>query len=295
LLSFFCVNRFGRLTMAEDPTDQVPGAGASPDASGQEQSEEPKASASPEASGEEPSPTAEAPNAEASPEASGEEQSPPAEEEVGLAMSPPDVTELSDEQQDRVNAANQAAAEAIEDGDNELALKKYTEAISVGCATAMLYAKRAQMLFKLGRPKDSIRDCTAAIAVNENSAKAYKIRARCNENLEKWLEADRDYQTSLKIDFDDDTEEMSREAGEKAKAMRDAAARRKRTRVEEEHTAYQKKLKEDGERYVQGLRTNEAKWKQEAEETKKQEEERRKMKKQPTKDDVEAEGGAVVD
>lgn len=103
--------------------------------------------------------------------------------------------ELTDDQQDKINAANGAAADALEDGKLDVALEKYTEAILVGGATAMLYAKRAQVLVKLDRHNAAINDCTAALAVNENSAKAYKIRGKCYKNLEEWEKANLDLQT----------------------------------------------------------------------------------------------------
>merc|ERR1719321_1729199 len=61
--------------------------------------------------------------------------------------------ELSDDDQDRQNALKQEAAELLEDGDTSAALAKFSEAINVGAPTAMMVAKRAEILFKLKRFK----------------------------------------------------------------------------------------------------------------------------------------------
>jgi len=58
-------------------------------------------------------------------------------------MSPADVEELTDDQQDKQNGLKQQGQDALEDGKTDVALEKFTEAIAVGCASAMLYAKRA--------------------------------------------------------------------------------------------------------------------------------------------------------
>merc|ERR1719323_418192 len=97
--------------------------------------------------------------------------------------------ELSDEQFDAQGAAKQAATEAIEDGDLNKALDKYTEAIKIGNATAMMYAKRAEILLKLKRPCACISDCDAALEVNPDSAKAYRTRGKAHRKLGHWEEA----------------------------------------------------------------------------------------------------------
>merc|ERR1711957_303978 len=99
--------------------------------------------------------------------------------------------------------------------------------------TAMLYAKRAQVLVKLDRHSAAINDCTAALAVNENSAKAYKIRGKCYIKLEDWEKANLDLQKGLGIDFDDETEELAKDVAEKAKELK-ADAVKQRNQGEQE-------------------------------------------------------------
>lgn len=155
-------------------------------------------------------------------------------------MAPEGVEELTEEQQDKQSALKQEATDAAEDGKDELALEKLSEAIGIGCVSALMYSRRAQILMKLGRPRAVVNDCTAALKINPDSGKAYKVRARANAKLERWEQAHLDFQTGLKIDYDEDTDDASREVAAKVKEMK-AAETSKRVAAEEEE--YQKKVK----------------------------------------------------
>lgn len=165
-------------------------------------------------------------------------------------LAPVAVAELSDEQQDQQNMLKQQAAEAAEDGNLETSLHKLTEAVSIGCATAMLYTKRADILVKLGRPRAVINDCTAAIEINPDSAKAFKLRAKANAKLERWEEAHSDFQTALKIDYDDQTDEDSRDAAGRVKEMKACETAK---RVAEEQIQYAADMKAKKEAYAAGM------------------------------------------
>jgi suppressor of tumorigenicity protein 13 len=191
-------------------------------------------------------------------------------------LSPADVTELTEELEDRQNSLKGEATELLEDGKKEEALAKFTESIQVGCASAMLLCRRAQLLVQLDRPLAAANDCTAALKVNPDSAKAFKIRARVFAKLEKWTEAHADFQTALKIDYDEQTEEDSKEAETKAKELKEKDVK---ARVDGEKEEYAKKLQESKLAYEAGLKANEEKFREERmkeeEEKKKKEEERK--------------------
>lgn len=196
-------------------------------------------------------------------------------------MAPEGVEELSDEQMDKQGELKQAANDLLEDGKSEEALAKMTEAICIGAASAMMYAKRAQLLMQLDRPKAAINDCTAALSANPDSAKAMKVRARAYVKLEKWEEAHADFQTALKIDYDEDTEDASKEAEKKAKEIKSEQVKQ---RNKDEEAEYQRKLKESKEAYEAGLKAREdehqeAKEKKEAEKRKAEEERRERVRK----------------
>lgn len=116
--------------------------------------------------------------------------------------------ELTEEEEDKQNAAKGVAAELLEDGDKAAALGKLSEAVMVGNPNAMLLCRRGELLLKMKRPKAAIVDATAALKKNPDSAKAYKIRGKANRFLSKWVEAVDDFAQCQQIDFDDAIADM---------------------------------------------------------------------------------------
>lgn len=116
--------------------------------------------------------------------------------------------ELTDEEQDEQNALKQQAAELLEDGDRAGALPKLTEAILVGAPTALMLCKRAELLLKLKRPKAAEQDAGAALGVNPDSAKAYKLRGKARRFLGDYAGSVEDLNTAQKIDYDDDVADL---------------------------------------------------------------------------------------
>ncbi|CAE8700313.1 unnamed protein product [Polarella glacialis] len=203
----------------------------------------------------------------------------PGDEGAFPAMSPADPAELTEELEDKQNALKQQGADAFEDRKLDVALEKFSEAIAVGCASALLYSRRAQLLMQLDRPHAAVNDCTAALEGNPDSGKAYKIRARAYAKLEMWEKANLDFQTGLKIDYDEQTEEDSVVAAAKAKELSTAAVKE---RVKAEEQEYHRKLQESKEAYEVGLRANDEKFREarmkeeeEKEETRAKENERK--------------------
>uniref|UniRef100_A0A7S1MEB3 Hsp70-interacting protein N-terminal domain-containing protein n=2 Tax=Alexandrium catenella TaxID=2925 RepID=A0A7S1MEB3_ALECA len=146
-------------------------------------------------------------------------------------LGPPGETELGDEQLDAQGSLKQAAAEALEDGKPEEAVQKLTEAIQIGNPTAIMYAKRAEVLLKLRRPRACIADATAAIAVNPNSGKAHRLRGKALRALGLWEDAHKDLSMGQQLDYDEDTVEVHRLVDEKWKRISEGATR-KRVRAE---------------------------------------------------------------
>eukprot|EP00444_Apocalathium_aciculiferum_P055966 CAMPEP_0183603428 /NCGR_PEP_ID=MMETSP0371-20130417/181442_1 /TAXON_ID=268820 /ORGANISM="Peridinium aciculiferum, Strain PAER-2" /LENGTH=425 /DNA_ID=CAMNT_0025815525 /DNA_START=85 /DNA_END=1363 /DNA_ORIENTATION=+ len=116
--------------------------------------------------------------------------------------------ELTDEQMDLRNRLQGESAELLEDGDKAAALAKLTEAIMVGAPTAMMISKRAELLMKMKKAKASAKDATAALAVNPDSGKAYRVRGRVRRYMGDYSGAKEDLDSAQKIDFDDSVAEM---------------------------------------------------------------------------------------
>ena len=119
---------------------------------------------------------------------------------------------------DKKNAATAAMAE----GKLEEALALFSDALEAEAATASLsattLAKRAECLMKLKRPKAAVSDCTAALEINPDSCRAYKVRGKGRRDLSEWTGANLDLAAAQNIDFDPELAPLCEEVKEKAAA-----------------------------------------------------------------------------
>lgn len=111
--------------------------------------------------------------------------------------------ELSDADMDKQGDLKQAAQDALEDGDTKAAVAKFTEAMMLGGVTAMMVAKRADMLLKQKRYKAAVADATLALKLNPDSAKAYRSRGKARRFLGEYEGSEADFQQAQQIDYDD--------------------------------------------------------------------------------------------
>jgi len=145
------------------------------------------------------------------PEAEGpDDQKMEEESEEAPVLGPEGEIELTDEQMDKQGDLKQQAQEAIEDGDKAKAITLLTEAFAIGNVSAMMYAKRADILLKSKRPVAAIKDADAALAVNPDSAKANKIKGLACRYLHKWDDAHTHISKAQQLDFDDGLEEAQK-------------------------------------------------------------------------------------
>lgn len=108
---------------------------------------------------------------------------PPDEPDESQEMGNPDH-EPTDDEIEKVSQAKMAASEALGNGDFETAIVQYSVAIKL-MPSALAYANRANAYLQLKRPNAAIKDCDAAIAINPDSAKAYKMRGKAYRMLGK--------------------------------------------------------------------------------------------------------------
>mmetsp|Transcript_17871 Transcript_17871/g.41675 ORF Transcript_17871/g.41675 Transcript_17871/m.41675 type:complete len:467 (-) Transcript_17871:139-1539(-) len=155
-------------------------------------------------------------------------------------MAPDGVVELADEVQEEQALLRQRAQE---ESDAALAVDLWSQAIQLGCVSASMYVRRAEQLARLDRHRAVINDCTAALKINPDYSKAFKVRARAHVALKHWLEAHDDFQQGQKIDFDEGCEEEARAVAAKAKEMQTVATQH-RLRVEEAQEAKQRQQAE---------------------------------------------------
>ena len=70
--------------------------------------------------------------------------------------------------------AKEKANEAKSNGEYDQAITHFTQAMTVGQVSAQILANRAECLLKLKKPCAAINDCTEAIKLNPDSAKALR-------------------------------------------------------------------------------------------------------------------------
>jgi len=132
-----------------------------------------------------------------------QDESTPPEPASKLPPPPPLYTPSITEDFDKAGAAKSEASQLKSEGKYDEALEKYTEAITVAPPSALLYANRADVLYRLKRYQHAVRDCDEAIKLNPDSAKALRIRGRSKKQLGEWEQARQDLSASQAIDFDD--------------------------------------------------------------------------------------------
>lgn len=150
----------------------------------------------------------------------------PEESEPFPAMVRPTDAEPTDAQLEQCSQCKAAGQEALDEGNVAKAIEHYTEAIMTEVASALVYAKRGELLLKEKRPRAAISDCSVAIDVNPDCGKAYRIRGLACRRLGLWEQAQKDLILGQKLDYDEDVQEIQKFVCDK---VRKQEARRLRT------------------------------------------------------------------
>jgi len=104
--------------------------------------------------------------------------------------------------------AEKAAAVAMQAGDFTGAINVYTEAMRSGGSNPQMLCTRSALLLKQKRPCAAIRDCTAALKINNHMVKAYRLRGMAHRRLGHWKKSYRDLTEAQHLKFDPDTADM---------------------------------------------------------------------------------------
>ncbi|OMO95837.1 Tetratricopeptide-like helical [Corchorus capsularis] len=118
-------------------------------------------------------------------------------------MGDPSV-EVTEDKRDAAQTEKLKAIDAISEGKLDKAIDYLTEAIMLNPTSAILYATRASVFVKLGKPNAAIRDADAALEINPDSAKGYKVRGMARAMLGQWEEAVSDLHIASKLDYDEE-------------------------------------------------------------------------------------------
>eukprot|EP00931_Biecheleriopsis_adriatica_P101152 TRINITY_DN7635_c0_g1_i1.p1 TRINITY_DN7635_c0_g1~~TRINITY_DN7635_c0_g1_i1.p1 ORF type:complete len:434 (+),score=94.65 TRINITY_DN7635_c0_g1_i1:37-1302(+) len=101
-----------------------------------------------------------------------------------------------------------AAALAMQAGDFTGAINVYTEAMRANGSNPHMLCTRAALLLKQKRPCAAIRDCTAAMKINNQLVKAHRIRGMAHRKLGHWKKAHRDLSEAQNLKFDTEIADM---------------------------------------------------------------------------------------
>mmetsp|Transcript_31801 Transcript_31801/g.62530 ORF Transcript_31801/g.62530 Transcript_31801/m.62530 type:complete len:248 (+) Transcript_31801:69-812(+) len=134
----------------------------------------------------------------------------PEESEPFPTTARPTSAEPTDAQQETCSQCKAAGQEALDEGNIAKAIEHYTEAILTEVASALVYAKRGELLLKERRPRAAISDCSVAIEVNPDCGKAYRIRGLACRRLGLWEQAQKDLMLGQKLDYDEDVQEIQK-------------------------------------------------------------------------------------
>lgn len=132
--------------------------------------------------------------------------------------------ELGDAEADKQGELKSQAADALEDGDVKTAVAKFTEAMMLGGVSAMMVAKRAEMLLKQKRYKAVVADASLALELNPDSAKAFRARAKARRFLGEYEASAADFAQAQKIDYDDGVADMHKYVQTRAEKIKLKAA-----------------------------------------------------------------------
>ncbi|XP_021291999.1 TPR repeat-containing thioredoxin TDX [Herrania umbratica] len=118
-------------------------------------------------------------------------------------MGDPSV-EVTEDMQDAAQSEKLKANDAISEGKLDEAINYLTEAIMLNPTYAILYATRGSVFIKLNKPNAAILDADAALEINPDSAKGYKVRGMARAMLGRWEEAASDLHVASKLDYDEE-------------------------------------------------------------------------------------------
>ncbi|KAM3380455.1 TPR repeat-containing thioredoxin TDX isoform X1 [Capsicum galapagoense] len=141
-------------------------------------------------------------------------------------------SEVTDENRDAAQISKAKALDAISEGKLNEAINHLTEAILLNPSSAILYATRANVFVKLKKPNAAIRDADAALKVNPDSAKGYKVRGMARAMLGLWKEAASDLRLASMIDFDEEIAETLKKVEPNAHKIEEHCRKYRRLREE---------------------------------------------------------------
>ncbi|KAL7248441.1 hypothetical protein ACSBR2_003216 [Camellia fascicularis] len=112
--------------------------------------------------------------------------------------------EVTKENRDASQILKSKPMDSISEDNLHKAIDFLTEAVMLNPSSSLLYATRASVYVKLNKPNAAIRDDDAALQINPDSAKGYKIRGMARAMLGQWEAAAKDLHVVSNLDYDEE-------------------------------------------------------------------------------------------
>lgn len=142
--------------------------------------------------------------------------------------------EVTEENQDAAQILKGKAMDAISEGNLNEAIDHLTEAILLNPISSILYSMRGNIFIKLKKPNAAICDANAALQINPDLAKGYKVRGIARAMLGLWEEAASDLHVASRLDFDEEINEVLKKVEPNARKIEEHCRRYERLRKERE-------------------------------------------------------------
>ncbi|KAI5330561.1 PREDICTED: FAM10 family [Prunus dulcis] len=155
--------------------------------------------------------------------------------------------EVTEEMQDVAQIEKSKALVAISEGKLDEAIDHITEAIMLNPTSAILKATRASVFVKLNKPNAAIRDANAALEINPDSAKGYKIRGMAKAMLGHWEEAASDLHVASKLDYDEEIGLVLKKVGPNVRKIEEHRRKYERLHKEREIKSAERERKRQAE------------------------------------------------
>ncbi|ONI09381.1 hypothetical protein PRUPE_5G235200 [Prunus persica] len=155
--------------------------------------------------------------------------------------------EVTEEMQDAAQIEKSKALDAISEGKLDEAIDHITEAIMLNPTSAILKATRASVFVKLNKPNAAIRDANAALEINPDSAKGYKIRGMAKAMLGHWEEAASDLHVASKLDYDEEIGLVLKKVGPNVRRIEEHRRKYERLHKEREIKSAERERKRQAE------------------------------------------------
>uniref|UniRef100_A0A7S1XCA8 STI1/HOP DP domain-containing protein n=1 Tax=Compsopogon caeruleus TaxID=31354 RepID=A0A7S1XCA8_9RHOD len=163
------------------------------------------------------------------------------------------AAEVTDADLEKQAEARAAAQELLSEGKYEDALDKWNQVIEIR-PSPLLYAKRAEVFLILKKPNAAIRDCTAALSINPDSAKSFKVRGKAYRMLGDWERSAHDLQEGNRIDFDEETFEVEKLVDSRWHIIRTQRLRKLAKVREKEAAARRERAREAAKAHAEAAR-----------------------------------------